>query len=161
MHRWAVVSGLVTDEDRLLLVSNRRRNGTIDWSPPGGVIDPGEHELGALSREVAEETGLVVPEWIGPVYEIGVTFETQQMELRVAVYRAAAWTGSIVIDDPDGIVLEAGFHAGHEVTQRLEGSPMWVSDPVLEWLRDPWDGSRAFRYRVGGVYPGDMVVERV
>src|SRR4051794_17011427 len=56
--------------DRVLLVENVRRNGTSDWTPPGGVIDPGEDLLAGLTREVREETGLEVLRWAGPLYEI-------------------------------------------------------------------------------------------
>ena len=37
-----------------------RRNGSSDWTPPGGVIEvaDGESVLDGLTREVAEETGL-------------------------------------------------------------------------------------------------------
>ena len=49
-HRWSVVSGLIENAGSLLLVANRRSNGSIDWSPPGGVVDPGEVALSALTR---------------------------------------------------------------------------------------------------------------
>jgi 8-oxo-dGTP pyrophosphatase MutT (NUDIX family) len=45
------------DADRVLLV---RRLDTGDWELPGGRVDPGESALEALTREVMEETGLVI-----------------------------------------------------------------------------------------------------
>ena len=63
MRRWKVAGGLLFEDDRVLLVANRRRNGSVDWSTPGGVVDEGETSLAALGREVTEETGLVVREW--------------------------------------------------------------------------------------------------
>ena len=39
MREWLVAGGLVESHDGLLLVQNRRRDGSLDWSPPGGVID--------------------------------------------------------------------------------------------------------------------------
>ena len=58
----------------LLLVCNRRRNGLTDWSTPGGVIDATDPTLlDGLTREVAEETGLVVTAWEGPLYEVRAT----------------------------------------------------------------------------------------
>jgi 8-oxo-dGTP diphosphatase len=162
MRQWSVVSGLIEDGDDLLLVANQRRNGSIDWSPPGGVIDAGEHELGALSREVLEETGLVVPEWAGPVYRITVDFGDRGGELSVSVYRALSWSGEIVIDDPDGIVLDAGFHCVSACHDRLLESPAWVAHPLTEWLGERWAGDRHYAFRVvSGATLADLVVERL
>jgi len=72
MRDWLVAGAVIEGPDGLLLVENRRRNGSSDWSPPGGVIDPGEAVLDGLAREVVEETGLVVTEWSDPIYEIEV-----------------------------------------------------------------------------------------
>ena len=61
MREWLVAGGLVErDDGRLLLVQNRRRDGSLDWTPPGGVIDHGETIHEGLAREVREETGLDV-----------------------------------------------------------------------------------------------------
>ena len=48
------------DEGRLLLIKRGHEPGTGLWSLPGGRIEPGETDAQALSREVSEETGLVV-----------------------------------------------------------------------------------------------------
>src|SRR3954454_890759 len=71
MREWTVASGLIERDGELLLVRNVRRNGVEDWSTPGGVVDAEDLSLlAALTREVEEETGLVVSEWVGPVYEV-------------------------------------------------------------------------------------------
>src|SRR5205823_11367271 len=44
VREWLVAGGLVENHDGLLLVQNRRRDGSLDWSPPGGVIDVGGGE---------------------------------------------------------------------------------------------------------------------
>ena len=68
VREWLVASGLIEGPGGLLLVQNRRRDGRIDWSPPGGVIEmaEGESVLDGLTREVREETGITVTEWEGP-----------------------------------------------------------------------------------------------
>jgi ADP-ribose pyrophosphatase YjhB (NUDIX family) len=43
MREWFVAGALIERDGELLLVQNRRRNGRVDWSPPGGVI---EHHTG-------------------------------------------------------------------------------------------------------------------
>ena len=42
MRDWVVGGALILSDEGVLLVQNRRRNGSHDWTPPGGVIDEGE-----------------------------------------------------------------------------------------------------------------------
>ena len=161
-RRWSVVSGLIEDAGTLLLVANRRRNGSVDWSPPGGVIDPGEAGLSALTREVVEETGLTVHAWSEPVYEVTVDFGSFGGELTVVVHRALRWDGTIVIDDPDGIVHEAAFHATDACHDRLCSAPAWVADPLSDWLTERFTDARTYAYRViGGSDLSSLEVERL
>ena len=60
MRSFRVGGGLVVVDNQLLLAANRRRQGTLEWTPPGGVIDEGESVTEGISREVREETGLHV-----------------------------------------------------------------------------------------------------
>jgi 8-oxo-dGTP diphosphatase len=48
------------DEGRLLLIKRGHEPGAGLWSLPGGRIEPGETDVEALTRELAEETGLEV-----------------------------------------------------------------------------------------------------
>ncbi|QNE18394.1 NUDIX domain-containing protein [Kribbella qitaiheensis] len=60
------VGALVYDEQRRLLVVQRANEpGRGLWSLPGGRVEAGEDDPTALTREVAEETGLAVE--IGPL----------------------------------------------------------------------------------------------
>ena len=64
MLDWLVGGAVLVDADDLLLVRNRRRDGSFDWTPPGGVIDETDGSItDGIAREVAEETGLRVTEW--------------------------------------------------------------------------------------------------
>jgi 8-oxo-dGTP diphosphatase len=155
-----VAGAVIEGPEGLLLVQNRRRNGSLDWSPPGGVIDAGETALEGLSREVTEETGLVVADWVGPIYDIEVVAPGLGWHLRVESFLAVGFTGDLVVDDPDGIVVDARFVAREECATHLSSAHPWVADPLDEWLTSPWDGRRSFGYDVVGSDMAGLAVNR-
>ncbi len=161
MREWLVGGAVIESDEGLLLVRNRRRDGSSDWTPPGGVIDTGESVVEGLAREVVEETGLVVTGWSGMLYEILAEAPELGWRLRVEAWRAESWEGDLTIDDPDGIVEEAVWVPTHECADRLAGGSPWVIEPVGEWLSGPWGGLRRFGYRIAGADPSALVVTRV
>jgi 8-oxo-dGTP diphosphatase len=162
MRDWVVGGALLWSEGGLLLVHNRRRNGHEDWTPPGGVIDEGESVLEGLTREVFEETGFTVTEWGGPLYEVSCRAPEMGWNLRVEVHLALAFEGTLHVDDPDGIVVDARFVAPADLGAQLAGSQRWVSEPLVEWVAERWgtDVTRPFGFHVAGAPPGDVVVTR-
>lgn len=73
----AAVGAIIHDGTRRLLLVRRGRAPALGlWSLPGGRVEAGETDVEALTREVLEETGLVVTvgELVGsvvrPPYEI-------------------------------------------------------------------------------------------
>lgn len=158
---WLVAGALIEGPAGLLLVQNRRRNGSLDWSPPGGVIDDGETVAEGLAREVAEETGLVVTDWIGPRYEIAAEAPGLGWRLRVEVWAAASYAGELRVADPDGIVVAARFVDLIECRACLESNHPWVREPLVAWLDDRWNDSRRFEYRIDGTSLASLVVTRV
>ncbi len=161
VREWLVGGGVIEGPGGVLLVQNRRRDGRVDWSPPGGVIDPGETLLGGLTREVEEETGLTVTAWTGPVYEVVAEAPGLGWRLRVEVHRAVAFAGELTVADPDGIVVDARFAAADSCGPLLADAPRWVREPVGDWLGGPWEGTRPYAYRVDGTDRSSLSVTRV
>jgi len=70
--------------ENILAIS--RRNDTSQWGIPGGKVDPGETNLSAAVREIAEETGLTLPpELLHPVYA-GVCYGQDGRNFWVTTY---------------------------------------------------------------------------
>ena len=148
------------------MVANRRRDGRVEWTPPGGVVDSGEVSVEALSREVQEETGLNVEGWSEVVYRVTVDFPDRSILMGVEVHLADGWHGDITIQDPDGIVEDARFVDSEEALRLLDTAPPWVSEPVTAWLSaslpaPSGDGVPHFAYVARGASPSGMVVERL
>jgi 8-oxo-dGTP diphosphatase len=161
VRQWLVGSALIENDDGLLLVANRRRDGRVDWTPPGGVIDEGEEVLAGLTREVEEETGLRVTEWAGPVYLVDAEAREAGWHMKVEVFRAVTYEGDLRIDDPDGIVEDARFVPIDECDAALVATWQLITEPVGAWLMERWTDVRTYRYRVAGATRAEMTVTRL
>ncbi len=133
MRSWTVGGALIRHGTGLVMVANRRRDGSLDWTPPGGVIDHGESVLEGLAREVREETGLAIARWHGLAYRVEVEAPELGWLLRVEAWEADA-VGEFVIEDPDGIVEHARGVERPEIDTMMSSSPPWIHVPVGEWL---------------------------
>lgn len=163
-RRFRVAGAVVLRGEHLLLVRNLRRNGAHDWSTPGGVIDDDDPTvLDGLAREVAEETGLRVTAWSGPLYEVVATSIDLGWEMRCEVHLVGSIEGELVLDDPDGIVDHASFVAPQDLEAHLAGCFPWVREPLAEWLRERWRAGevRAFRYEVRGASLDTLTAVRI
>jgi 8-oxo-dGTP diphosphatase len=168
MREWTVAGGLILGDGGLLLVRNRRRDGSHDWSPPGGVIEPGESMVSGLTREVTEETGVEVLEWKGPVYEVVVEAPELGWRARIEAHRAGSYRGELRVEDPDGIVVEAAWVDPSSCRDHLQSGHRWVREPLEAWLDVALAGAvdatrwtpQTFRYHVAGRDPATAVVTR-
>ena len=80
------VGAIITDQaGRLLLIRRGHAPGRGLWSVPGGRVEPGETDEQALTREIREETGLVV--------------------------RAGRLVGAVRRHGPDGVVFDIRDYA--------------------------------------------------
>jgi ADP-ribose pyrophosphatase YjhB (NUDIX family) len=163
MREWLVASGIVEGPGSLLLVQNRRRDGRVDWSPPGGVIEvhEGESVRDGLTREVAEETGITVTEWSGPVWSVDAEAEAAGWRLRVEVFKAVAYEGEIEVNDPDGIVVDARFVPVDDCALQLASTWLPTHEPLVAWLAERWTDARSFKYRVEGASRDEFNVIRL
>jgi 8-oxo-dGTP pyrophosphatase MutT (NUDIX family) len=160
---FTVAGALLESDLGLLLVQNRRRNGAMEWSTPGGVIDATDATLlDGLAREVEEETGLVVTSWEGPLYEVRALALGLGWSLRCEVHRAVEFAGDLYVDDPDGIVVDAAFAHPDECTALLDACARWVREPLLDWLDQRWGPRehRSYTYDVLGTARNDLHVVR-
>jgi 8-oxo-dGTP pyrophosphatase MutT (NUDIX family) len=162
-REWTVAGAVVEHEGGLLLVCNRRRDGSCDWSTPGGVIDPTDATvIDGLEREVLEETGLRVSQWEGPLYRVTAVALDLGWTMHCEVHRAVAFEGELAVDDPDGIVIDAQFVEAGDLEARLSGCFQWVREPLTSWLGGRWAGpeARGFHYEVMGTTLGTLEVVR-
>lgn len=157
-----MAGGLVEGPDGVLLVQNRRRNGTTDWSPPGGVIEvqAGESLTDGLTREVLEETGLTVTGWEGPLYRVEAVAADAGWHLQAEVHRATGWQGELNPGDPDEIVIDARFVPLQVCAEHLASNHRWVREPLTAWLLERWAhvDPRGYRYTVSGPGAGAYTV---
>jgi 8-oxo-dGTP diphosphatase len=160
MREWLVAGAIIEGPDGILLVQNVRRNGRTDWSTPGGVIDDGESVLAGLAREVAEETGLEVTDWAGPIYAVQAEAPDLGWRMRAEVYVGLAYTGELLLEDPDGIVVDAAFCSVEQCTANLASGHPWVGEPLLEWLAERWEDHREYGYLVRGSELHSLTVVR-
>jgi 8-oxo-dGTP diphosphatase len=162
MRQWLVAGGLIERDGAILLVKNLRRDGRLDWSPPGGVVEIGDGEtvLDGLPREVREETGITVTEWTGPIYEVRAVAEGLGWTLRAEIHQAVSFSGDIVLEDPDGIVVDACFVPVDACSEHLGACVRWVQEPLRAWLDERWETARRYSYQVHGDAPAALEVVR-
>lgn len=156
-----VGGGLIVVDNRLLLAANRRRQGTLEWTPPGGVIDAGESVTSGITREVREETGLRVQMWKERHYTVSVVAADMGWVMNVESWFSPSASGDIELNDPDGIVEQALFVELSSVEELLIDSPLWVRVPVMAWIAAGMCPVGPFAFVVTGTDRSTAHVEQV
>ena len=159
MRRWLVGGALIRHGDGLILVCNRRRDNSVEWTPPGGVIDHGETLLDGLTREVFEETGLVVSTWSDRCYTVTVDAPDMGWQMTVEAWESDQVSGEICVADPDGIVEEVRHTSAVGALDLLTASPLWVRLPVSAWLGG--DSEAHYQFALRGTDRATARAERI
>lgn len=131
-----LVAAVVRRGAEVLLVRQYGPSGpSTTWALPGGRCEPGELVTDAVRREVAEETGLVVAEIIGPAYVAQLANPTAHRrdthELPVPGGTATVVAVEVTVApgdpsprDPDGFVTESRWVPAREAARLLAAHPL-------------------------------------
>jgi ADP-ribose pyrophosphatase YjhB (NUDIX family) len=120
--RARVAQAVVRSQGRVLLCLRRELRG---WELPGGAVQPGERDEGAVVREVREETGLDV----APLRLVGT-------------YQRSGFRAH------DAVVFECRAVGGALATSRETPRVAWfdlaeLPDTIFPWFRTPLDDATA------------------
>jgi 8-oxo-dGTP diphosphatase len=88
--------GAGSEAYEVVLASRRRRDGSLAWGLPKGLVEPDEEPAAAAVREVREETGVdaVITETLGDVSYVYV-WEGERVRKKVTFYLMRATGGDV------------------------------------------------------------------
>lgn len=123
---------------RVLLVGNDWQGfGNVRYTLPGGVVERGESTLAALSREIQEETGLLITHVHHLAYAVHVE-DVRRNDRAVSFVFLAEYDGLLNPRDPDGFIVEARFVPVDEVEKIIPIAPL--REPLVHYLRERQPG---------------------
>jgi 8-oxo-dGTP diphosphatase len=129
-------AGVIAVHDgRIALVrEHHERWGGAFWNIPSGMVEDHESLHVGAARELAEETGLVVPP--GALELVG-TSSTKGQDRCSLAWNFTTHVGDprLAVDDPDGQVLEARWFTRDQAVALLEELPYRpLREPVIAHL---------------------------
>jgi 8-oxo-dGTP diphosphatase len=124
--------GIALDDAGRIAVVRIARQAYVNWDLPGGMIDSGESETGALVREFCEETGWTVRPGAlvtrADQLTITRTGERRRNQCGFFLCELVEMNGGKIEDDHELVWLEP-----HEALRRLRHeAAAWA---VTQWLR--------------------------
>lgn len=116
---------IVTDGKRMLVChpTNGKR-----WDIPKGKSDPGEDHAYAASRELSEETGMVVTPDL--LVELGVHAYKPTKDLALFLHRVDR------LPSVDDLFCDSEFDDNGVMTKEMDGFGLVPLDEVSGWLND-------------------------
>lgn len=132
-REFVVAAAILLDaKGRVLLVGNDWQGyGNVRYTLPGGVVERGESTLEALSREVKEETGLIITDVHHLAYAVHVE-DRRRNDRAVSFAFHANYDGLLNPRDPDGFIVEARFFPVEEVKDIIPIAPL--REPLVAYL---------------------------
>jgi 8-oxo-dGTP pyrophosphatase MutT (NUDIX family) len=128
--RTAVRILLLDADSRVLLFEGRDLTDASDqkrwWFTAGGAVEPGESLAGAAKRELLEETGLTVPEMVGPIARREIDFVNHGQPQHQIEHYFAARTHDVRLDAEGWTDLERRAVTSWRwwTSAELEGRPV-------------------------------------
>ena len=124
------IAAVVVDDAGRVLVTRRRDNGR--WEPPGGVLEVEESILDGVTREVEEETGLIVE-----ATKLTGVYKNMVRGVVALMFRARVTGGSLGTSDE---TTQVEWWAPDLVAERMDPA---YAVRVLDALRDDGPAVRA------------------
>lgn len=141
-----IVSALVRDEDRLLLIEQQGQwDPSPSWMLPGGRVEPGEGLVEALARELREETGLRLRGTPRVAFVVDLSHGGESWS---AITFDCAADGTLAPEDPDGLVRSAAWVPIATALERLACVAWYDCAPLTGFLFG--EAAAGAVYAVGG-----------
>lgn len=131
-----MVIALVQRDGQLLLVLEKHPDTNIpSWTLPAGKVESGEGIVEALRRELKEETGLILESQPFLAFTVQVLTTTDDEVVEgIGFHFSCNVSGYPQPQDPDGIVIAAGWFPDSEALQHLSTLNWYDCSYLQSWL---------------------------